>query len=173
VLERLNERMIAFIREQSLAFISTASESGECDCSFRTGPKGFVHVLDDKTLVYPELRGNGVLASLANIAENPHIAVLFLDFEASGIGLHVNGRAEILENHELLRRQELPADIPRSIEEDGGLRPERSVSIRVEEAYIHCAKHVPRFQRLPKTTPWGTDDEAAKGGDFFGAAEIP
>ena len=39
----------------------------------------------------------------------------------------------------------------------------------MEEAYIHCAKHIPLFQKLDKEIHWGTDDMARKGGDFFQA----
>jgi uncharacterized protein len=59
-------------------------------------------VLDEKTLAYPEYRGNGVMSSLGNISENPHVGLLFVDF-TDKIGLHVNGRARIVENDEFLR----------------------------------------------------------------------
>ena len=41
--------------------------------------------------------------------------------------------------------------------------------VQVEEAYIHCSKHIPRLQKLDKTIHWGTDDPVSKGGDFFRA----
>jgi hypothetical protein len=44
------------------------------------------------------------------------------------------------------------------------------VLVHVEEAYIHCAKHIPRLLKLPRDRAWGTDDVRRKGGDFFGAA---
>ena len=71
VLSYLNPPMRTFIARQEMFFLSTADGHGECDVSFRAGEAGFVHVLDERILVYPEYRGNGVLASLGNIAENP------------------------------------------------------------------------------------------------------
>jgi F0F1-type ATP synthase alpha subunit len=59
---------------------NTIDQKGECDCSVRSGKKGFVLVLDEKTLAYAEYKGNGVMASMGNIQENPHIGLLFLDF---------------------------------------------------------------------------------------------
>jgi len=56
----------------------------------------------EKILVYPEYRGNGVMASLGNITENLHAGLLFVDFMRDKIGLHVNGAARILSNEELL-----------------------------------------------------------------------
>jgi hypothetical protein len=41
--------------------------------------------------------------------------------------------------------------------------------ITVEEAYIHCSKHIPHLKKLDKKIHWGTDKETHKGGDFFKA----
>ena len=65
VLDHLNGHMQTFIGRMEMAFVATADGSGEADCSFRAGPPGFVRALGERTLVYPEYRGNGVMASLA------------------------------------------------------------------------------------------------------------
>ena len=80
VLASLNQAMREFIVRMEMMYIATADAHGHCDCSFRAGAPGFVQVLDDKTLAYPEYRGNGVLASVGNILENPHIGMIFLDY---------------------------------------------------------------------------------------------
>src|SRR6202041_2136586 len=100
----LNGPMRDFIAQREFLFISAAASRGECDCSFRAGPRGFVQSLNDRTLIYPEYRGNGVLASVGNILVNPHIGMLFVDFVQHSIGLHANGSAEILETDEAARR---------------------------------------------------------------------
>ena len=79
MLSYLNPQMRTFIARQEMFFLSTADGHGECDVSFRAGEAGFVHVLDEKILVYPEYRGNGVMASLGNITENSHAGLLFVD----------------------------------------------------------------------------------------------
>ena len=167
MLDHLNERMREFVAQQEMFFLATADRHGECDNTFRAGPPGFLHVIDERTLVYPEYRGNGVHASLGNIQENPHVGILLVDFFRSRVGLHVNGRAEIVEDAEIrAAHPELPVDpVP-------GRRAQVWVRVTVEEAYIHCAKHIPHLQKAPKGTPrdWGTDDQRRKGGDFFGAA---
>jgi hypothetical protein len=53
------------------------------------------------------------------------------------------------------------------IKEKEGNRPERWVIIKVDEAYIHCSKHIPKLKEMDKKNIWGTDDEKQKGGDFF------
>jgi uncharacterized protein len=91
MLSYLNPQMRTFIARQEMFFLSTADGHGECDVSFRAGEAGFVHVLDEKNLVYPEYRGNGVTASLGNIVENSHAGLLFVDFMGDKVGRHVNG----------------------------------------------------------------------------------
>src|SRR5690606_28390290 len=68
--DRLTPTMVEFVGRMEMAFIATADSRGEADCSFRAGPPGFIRVLDDKHVAYPEYRGNGVMASLGNISEN-------------------------------------------------------------------------------------------------------
>jgi len=167
LLDYLNPYMREFILKQEMVFIATSDSEGECDCSFRAGKQGFVRVLNEKTLLYPEYRGNGVMASMGNILENPHIGMTFIDFFEHTIGLHVNGKAKIVENDELLADKTLDG-VANSIQEEG-TAPERWILITVEEAYIHCSKHIPHLKKLDKKIHWGTDKEVHKGGDFFKA----
>jgi hypothetical protein len=141
VLDHLNPRMREFVGRQEMAFVATADAHGECDCTFRAGPPGFIHVLDERTLAYPEYRGNGVMASLGNIMENDHVGILIVDFFNDLVGLHVNGRARILTaleaaGHGLADEQAAP-----------GSRAERWIGVSVEEAYIHCSKNIPLLRR--------------------------
>ncbi|MFE0463077.1 pyridoxamine 5'-phosphate oxidase family protein [Kitasatospora sp. NPDC058965] len=163
VLDHLNERMREFVGRQEMAFVATSDADGACDATFRAGPPGFLHVIDPRTLAYPEYRGNGVMASLGNLTENGHIGLLLVDFVRDVIGLHINGRACVVDDATL--RATVP-DLPR--ETVPGRRAELWVLIDVDEAYIHCAKHIPRFVPAPRTRAWGSDDQRRKGGDFFG-----
>jgi hypothetical protein len=166
--DRLNDRMVDFIRRQEMVFVSTADGRGECDASFRAGPPGFVVVLDDRTVAYPEYRGNGVMASLGNMAENAHVGLLFVDFCTDVVGLHVNGSARVLPVAEM--RGIHPWLISDAVR---GRRPELWVNVTVEEAYLHCSEHIPRLAKVPRGGAWGTDDAKRKGGDYFGtAAEV-
>ncbi|MEU2541743.1 pyridoxamine 5'-phosphate oxidase family protein [Streptomyces iakyrus] len=179
VLDRLNSRMAEFVARQEMFFLATADGHGECDSTFRAGPPGFLQVLDAETLAYPEYRGNGVMASLGNIRENPHVGILMIDFSQDRIGLHVNGRAQLVTDEAMRRRHPgLPVDpVP-------GRRPQMWVEVEVEEAYIHCSKHIPKLVKAPLRQgvdgaqtaagddgqAWGTDDVRRKGGDYFETA---
>lgn len=167
MLDHLNDRMKKLILKQEMVFIATSDANGECDCSFRAGPIGFVRIIDSKTIAYPEYRGNGVHASLGNIIENPHIGMIFVDFFGSTVGLHINGRASIQENQYIQENFNLPPEALSDTDAKTGKKPERWIVIDIQEAYIHCAKHIPKLKKLEKKIHWGTDSEKHKGGDFF------
>lgn len=169
MLDHLNADMQRFIARQEMAYIATADASGACDCSFRAGVPGFVHVLDHNRLAYPEYRGNGVLASVGNIMENPHIGMIFLDYFQSTVGLHVNGNACVLSPDDVRNLPHVSTAMLAATLQKGGRRPEAWIIVDVKEAYIHCSKHVPLLTRLEKPIAWGTDDDLIKGGDFFRA----
>lgn len=150
VLDYLNPSMQRFIAEQRMVFVASSDGIGHQDASFRAGPAGFIEVLNAHMLRYPEFGGNGVFATLGNILDTGHIGLLFVDFFASQIGLHVNGQASIHDRQ--------PGD-------DDPVK--HWVHVVVEEAYIHCSKHIPRLAYLDKSVLWGTDDDRHKGGDYF------
>ncbi len=153
-LRHLNDAMRGFIGRQPMMFLATADSRGGCDNTFRAGPPGFVRVLDEEHLSWPEYRGNGVMASLGNITENAHVGLLFIDFH-DVIGLHVNGTAEIVEDPD-----EHPDTPP-------GRRARLWVVARVQEAYIHCAKHIPRLVEIPRQRGRHPGAEQPKKSDYF------
>lgn len=160
----LNEKMKALIATQEMVFIATSDSKGNCDCSPRFGEQGFITVIDDQTLAYPEYKGNGVFASLGNILENPHIGMVFVDFLNSTVGLHVNGSANSYTN------SDLPLEYSSVLEsqlKNSDVQIERWVVIQIDEAYIHCSKHVPKLYKADKSISWGTDDEKAKLTNHF------
>lgn len=174
VLDYLAPAMREFIARQEFLFVSTSDRHGECDCTSKLGEPGFIRVLSDKHLMYPEYRGNGVYANSGNISENPHIGLLIIDFYRDAVGLHINGKARVVENDELLAYSEkLPENVIREINLEGKRRPERWVMVEVEEAYIQCSKHIPLLKKLDRKIDWGTDSVAAKKGDYFQLQDIP
>lgn len=151
----LNDRMVSFIDDRIMFFLSTADGEGETDCSPRFGPKGFVNVLDEDHIAYPEYRGNGVQASLGNMRENPQATLLFVDWWETTVGLHVNGAVTLRD------------ELPRAVDLTDVDRTKIWVEVEVEEAYIHCAKHVPKLAIEEFDPPWGTDSLEAKKAGYF------
>lgn len=153
--DHLTDRVQRFIQDRIMFFLSTADANGETDCSPRFGPAGFVTVLDENRLCYPEYRGNGVHASLGNMKENPHASLLFVDWWDTTVGCHVNGHVELRETMDI-------ATDPSGID-----HKKLWVELHVDEAYIHCAKHVPKLSIEEFDPPWGTDDREAKRAGYF------
>lgn len=153
--DHLTDRMQEFVQERIMFFLSTADANGETDCSPRFGPAGFVNVLEDDRLCYPEYRGNGVHASLGNMTENPHTSMLFIDWWDTTVGCHINGEVEL---HDTMAEATDLTD---------GDRTKVWVELHVEEAYIHCAKHVPKLSVEEFDPPWGTDNPEAKRVGYF------
>jgi len=173
MLDHLNPTMCEFLTNQEIVFIATSDANGECDCSFRNGPPGWVRVINEKTLAFPEYRGNGVFASMGNIMENPHIGMVFIDFFDSTVGLHVNGKVRIFMDQKILGSGLFPEDLKKNVPKKGGLKAECWVIVEVEEAYIHCSKHIPHLKKMDKEIHWGTNKEVYKGGDKFKAKKSP
>ncbi|HEX5780044.1 MAG TPA: pyridoxamine 5'-phosphate oxidase family protein [Xanthobacteraceae bacterium] len=91
----------AFIESRSFFFIASADAEGRPDCSHKGGMPGFVRVSGPSELVFPDYDGNGMFKTLGNIASNPHIGLLFIDFEKPR-RLRVNGAATISRDDPLL-----------------------------------------------------------------------
>ena len=108
--DRLEERVVretidaddrAFIEARDMFFLATADEHGAPQCSHKGGEPGFVRVLDEHTLAFPSWDGNGMFLSLGNVAANPHVGLLFVDFDGQ-TRLRLNGIASIDETDPLL-----------------------------------------------------------------------
>lgn len=83
-----------FIHRCPMLFVATADSAGRPDCSYKGGLPGFVRVLDDRTLAFPDYDGNGMYRSWGNVLVNPNVGLLFLDFEKPK-RIRVNGTARI------------------------------------------------------------------------------
>ena len=85
----------AFIESRDMFFLSSVDHQGRPTVSYKGGDPGFVRVLDAKTLAFPSYDGNGMYFSMGNIAANPEIGCLFIDFEKP-FRLRLQGRAELV-----------------------------------------------------------------------------
>ncbi len=170
MLDHLNPLMRAFLARQEMMFVGTSDRHGHNHTSFRAGPPGFIKVLDEKTFAYPEFHGNGVMSSLGNISENPHVGLMFLDFTGDRVGLHVNGSARIVENDAFSKLLASAPPAEGATNTPVSPKPERWVIVSIADAFIHCSKHVPQMRKVDQEVQWGTDDPRLKGGDYFGVA---
>ena len=100
--DRINEVLVSdrltdyreLIESRDMFFLATADEKGQPNCSYKGGDPGFVRVVDEHTLAFPNYDGNGMYLSMGNVLKNPHVGILFIDLE-DGDRLRVNGEASI------------------------------------------------------------------------------
>src|SRR5437867_10455254 len=99
--DRLTDKERAFIERQDMFFLATADAEGRPNCSYKGGDPGFVRVVDERTVAFPSWDGNGMYLSAGNVLANPHVGMLFIDFERQS-RLRLNGVASIDERDPLL-----------------------------------------------------------------------
>ena len=168
VLTHLAPLMQTFIAKQEMMFIATADRHGECDNSFRFGEAGFVMVVDEHHLIYPDYKGNGVMASMGNMSENPNIGLLFIDFFETKVGLHVNGKAKIIRKSSMHKALSNFEGLAEKLEAHKmQFKTVSYVLVEVEEAYIHCSLHIPILQKVEDSEVLKKFPTGSKGGDAF------
>ncbi len=130
-LDRIIPEYAAFIAASPFVALATAGPEG-LDCSPRGDQPGFIRIVDERTLMMPDRRGNNRTNSLKNIIRDPRVGLLFL-VPGSGTTLRVNGRAKISAD----------AGLCASFAVDG--QPPRSVTvIAVDTVYFQCARAIHR-----------------------------
>jgi hypothetical protein len=93
--DSLSGELQQWIRRADTFFLASFHPIGGADASHRGGFPGFVQVVDERTLIWPDYNGNGMFNSLGNIIENPNAGMLFLDFKQGGI-IQLSGTASII-----------------------------------------------------------------------------
>ncbi|MEI8302123.1 MAG: pyridoxamine 5'-phosphate oxidase family protein [Burkholderiales bacterium] len=131
-LHQLDAHCLRFIALSPFVVLASAGEQGDLDASPRGGEPGFVHAPDAHTLLLPDAPGNNRLDTLVNITQTGRLGLLFM---IPGVDetLRVNGRASLHDDATLLARFAGAARPPRLV-----------VQVRVEQAYLHCAKALMR-----------------------------
>ena len=135
-----------FIERMDMFFLATVDGTGQPTCSYKGGDPGFVTIVDDKTLAFPNYDGNGMYLSMGNLAETCGVGMLFIDFELQR-RMRVDGVAQIASADPLIERY-----------------PEAQFVVRVEvkRVYPNCPRYIHKYQlversafvpRDTKTTP--------------------
>jgi uncharacterized protein len=142
--DRIDERLVddvieaddkAFIEGLDMFFLATADEQGCPNCSYKGGEPGFIRVMDEHTLAFPNYDGNGMFLSTGNILANPNVGMLFINFER-GRRLRLNGMASIDEQDELMERY-----------------PEAQfiVRVRAREVFPNCPRYIHKYQLVERS----------------------
>jgi predicted pyridoxine 5'-phosphate oxidase superfamily flavin-nucleotide-binding protein len=157
--DRIDKNDRAFIERMDMFFIATVDEQGHANCSYKGGEPGFIRVVDERTIAFPNYDGNGMYLSMGNILKTNQVGLLFIDFERRH-RMRLNGEATIDASDPLMAEY-----------------PEAQFIVRVKAReifpncprYIHQMKLVQRSRFVPKSeceTPvpawktgeWAKDD---------------
>jgi predicted pyridoxine 5'-phosphate oxidase superfamily flavin-nucleotide-binding protein len=142
--DRIEERIVhtvideddrAFIEGCDMFFIATADAEGRPQCSYKGGDPGFVRVLDERTIAFPVYDGNGMYLTAGNALVNPHVGLLFIDFERRR-RVRLNGVASVADDDALL------ADYP-----------EAQLVVRVEatEVFPNCPRYIHEYKLVQRS----------------------
>lgn len=132
----LTEREAVFIGMRDSFYMATVSETGWPYMQHRGGPKGFVRVVDEKTLGIPDFNGNRQFVSIGNLRHDDRVSLFFMDYP-NRARLKMLGRVRTTHDADVLECLALPGY---------KARIERAFLIDVAAFDWNCPKHItPRF----------------------------
>jgi predicted pyridoxine 5'-phosphate oxidase superfamily flavin-nucleotide-binding protein len=131
--DKITPDLAGFIAELDTAFLATTSAQGAPYIQHRGGPKGFIKVLDGKTLGFADYAGNRQYITVSNLEGNDRAFLFLLDF-ANRQRIKVWGRARVVEND--------PKLMERLIDPGYRARPERAILFTVEAWDVNCSQHI-------------------------------
>ena len=138
-IDELTQSEAAFIAERDGFYMATVGENGQPYVQFRGGPKGFLKVLDERTLGYADFRGNLQYVSVGNLSKNNRTALILMDYAH-------RARLKILAEVEVIDASEDPELIRRLTAPEYKARIERAMVLHVTAYDWNCPQHItPRF----------------------------
>ena len=125
-----------FLAALDMFFLATADADGRPTCSYKGGEPGFVRVVDERTLAFPNYDGNGMYLSMGNLAVNPAVGLLFIDFERQR-RMRVDGTASVRADDELV-----------------ALYPEAQFVVRVlaQRIYPNCPRYIHQYHLVQRSS---------------------
>ncbi len=133
--DRIDEGLAAFIGERDSFYLGTASADGQPYIQHRGGKKGFLKVVDEKTLAFADFRGNKQFISAGNLSENTKAYIFLMDYP-NRRRIKIWGTAEVIEDD--------PALLERLVDPDYKAVPERAIVFKLNAWDVNCPQHIPR-----------------------------
>jgi predicted pyridoxine 5'-phosphate oxidase superfamily flavin-nucleotide-binding protein len=121
-----------FIEGLIFFFVATATAAGRPTCNLKGGAPGFVRVVAPDELAFPDYDGNGMFLTLGNITTNPHVGLLFIDFEMPK-RLRVEGEASVSSDDPLIGRT---------------VGAQLIVRVKARAIYPNCPRYIPKMQLI-------------------------
>ena len=135
--DTISNDLKAFIAERDSFYLATSGKDGQPYIQHRGGPKGFLHVLDERTLALADFSGNRQYITIGNLAENDRAHIFLMDY-ANRRRVKIWGRAEVVEDDAELLERLTP--------EGYKARPERVIVFTITAWDVSCPQHItPRY----------------------------
>jgi uncharacterized protein len=132
---RVTPQLAAFLSARDSAYLATANSAGQPYIQHRGGPKGFIRVLDDKTLGFADFVGNRQFITTGNLAENDRAFLFLMDY-AQRQRIKIWGKARVVENDAELLGKLMP--------EGYDARPQQAILFTIEAWDVNCPQHIPQ-----------------------------
>lgn len=146
IIDRLDIHCRRFIEKSPFVIVASTKENGQLDLSPKGDGPGFIHILDDNTLLIPDRMGNNRLDTFSNLLKNPAIGIFVLVPER-GETLRIHGRAILLRDESIRQSMAL-----------GDRVPELIIAVAIEQVYFHCARCISRSGLWDNETWLDVDD---------------
>ena len=131
--DRVTPELAKFLAEQDTAFLGTVSADGAPYIQHRGGPRGFIKVIDERTLGFADYRGNRQYITLSNLEGNDRAYLFVIDF-ARRQRIKLWGRARVVEDDAEL--------IARLFDAGYRARPERAILFTIGAWDTNCSSHI-------------------------------
>jgi predicted pyridoxine 5'-phosphate oxidase superfamily flavin-nucleotide-binding protein len=128
--------LAAFLAEVRSFYLATASADGQPYVQHRGGPRGFLRVVDERTLGFADFKGNRQYITTGNLAENPRAYIFVMDY-AQRRRVKLWGRGRVVEDDAALLARLWP--------EGYTARPEQIVLFEIEAWDTNCPQHIPQM----------------------------
>ena len=135
VKDRIDSHDKAFIERMDMFFLATVDDQGHANCSYKGGEPGFVRVIDERTIAFPNYDGNGMYLSMGNVLKTKQVGMLFIDFE-NRWRMRLNGEATIDAHDPLMAAY-----------------PEAQFIVRVtaREVFPNCPRYIHQMQLVQRS----------------------
>jgi predicted pyridoxine 5'-phosphate oxidase superfamily flavin-nucleotide-binding protein len=131
----VDEDLAMFLASQDSIFLATANADGQPYIQHRGGPKGFVKVLDKKTLAFADYSGNRQYITQGNLSENPKAHIFLIDY-AHRRRVKIWGEARVIDDDPALMQSLMPKGYR--------ARPEQVILFRISAWDTNCPQHIPQ-----------------------------
>src|SRR5215468_10394039 len=131
----IDDRLAAFLADTSSFYLATATADGQPYIQHRGGPKGFIKILDKRTIAFADYAGNRQYLTQGNLSENAQAYIFVMDY-AHRRRVKIWGEARVVEDDPALTRALMPQGYR--------ARPEQVIVFKIAAWDTNCPQHIPQ-----------------------------